>query len=171
MLYLIYFLATILVFAFQTSVLPKLLHSETLPDLVLICAFYFGLKMKDQSGVVMATSIGFFQDCLSGGIFGINTLSKGLAGMLAAFLKGFVIINNVLSLGVCITIISVLDGIVFCLITSLFTKIEVVQDSLFYSLPTFIFMNFISAMVLFLIIKKIENRFSKKPKSTITFNT
>ncbi len=170
MLYLIYFLAIILVFAFQTSALPNLLPSETLPDLALLCAFYFGLKMKEQSGVALATFIGFLQDCLSGGIFGINTLSKGLAGFLAAFLRSFVPINNVLPLVFCITIVSVLDGIIFYLITSLFTKQEVVQDSIFYSLPTFIVMNLISAAILFSSIKKLDYRFRKRTASTFTFN-
>ena len=170
MLYLIYFFSIILVFAFQTSALPKILPSDTLPDLALLCAFYFGLKMKEQSGVALATLIGFFQDCLSGGILGINTLSKGITGFLAAFLKYIIPMNNVFPLGVCITIVSLLDGIIFYLITSLFAKREIVQDSLFHSLPTFIFMNLISASILFPIINKLSRKFGEKPQSTFTFD-
>ena len=165
MLYLINFLAIVLVFAFQTSALPKLLPSNTLPDLILICAFYFGLKMKEQAGITLATLIGLFQDCLSGGIFGINTLSKGIAGFLGAFFKKFIPTNNIFSLGICIIIISVLDGFIFYLVTSLFAKQEVLQDSFFNSLLIFIFMNLIWATILFSFIKKLNNKFGKRAES------
>ncbi len=170
MLYFVYFFSIILVFAFQTSVLPKILSSNTLPDLALICAFYFGLKMKEQSGVFLATFIGFVQDCLSGGIFGINTLSKGITGFLAAFLRGFIPMNNAFPLGICITLVSILDGILFYLLSALFAKHEIIQVSLFHSLPIFIFMNLISASILFPIISKLENLFSKKSQSTINLS-
>jgi rod shape-determining protein MreD len=168
--YLSYIIFFIIIFAFQTSALHSLIPGETMPDLALLSAFYFGLKMKDHSGVFTATFIGFIQDCLSGGILGINTLSKGLTGFFTTFLKGFIPMGNILPIGICIAIVSVSDGILFYLITSLFTKNDISFDSLFRSLPVFIFLNLLSAPFLFSIIRKLDGPLGKKPQTTISLN-
>ena len=45
------------------------------PDLILIVAVYSGIRLKKNRGIWLAALVGFFQDCLSGGLLGVNFLS------------------------------------------------------------------------------------------------
>ena len=42
----------------------------------------------------MSVLVGFIQDCLSGGLLGVNTLSKGLVGIFFSALKDKIIVEG-----------------------------------------------------------------------------
>lgn len=50
------------------------------PDLVLVVVFLIGLKMGEMNGLLMGLIMGFMMDLFSGGIVGINLLTKPFVG-------------------------------------------------------------------------------------------
>ena len=87
MTYLILGFVLFFLFSVQTTLLGMFSLSGVTPDLILIVAVYCGIHSKKNGGIWLAVLVGFFQDCLSGGLLGVNSLSKGLAGLFFCSLK------------------------------------------------------------------------------------
>ena len=87
MIYTIISLFFILLFSLQTTLLKSFSFSGVTPDLILIVVVYCGINFTKNSGMGLSVLVGFVQDCLSGGLLGVNTLSKGLVGIFFSTLK------------------------------------------------------------------------------------
>ena len=80
MYYIAQILIVILLFSIQTTWLGMFSIGGVIPDLALIwvvfCAVHYSRTIGIGSGIV----IGILQDSLSGGLLGVNTLSKSFIG-------------------------------------------------------------------------------------------
>ncbi|MBI4390020.1 MAG: rod shape-determining protein MreD [Nitrospinae bacterium] len=116
------FLAT--VFSIQTTFLDLFPLGGTLPDLGLIVAVYCGIHGRGDAGIGMGCFIGFVQDCLSGRLLGVNTLSKGLTGFFFATLKNKIVVEGFIPLCFFLALASLFDGVIFYLAWNLLLKGE-----------------------------------------------
>ena len=110
MTYLIFVLVLFFLFSIQTTLLGMFSLAGIVPDLILIVAVYCGIHSKKNSGIWLAVLIGFFQDCLSGGLLGVNSLSKGLAGLFFCSLKDKIIVEGTVPISFFIFVTSLVDG-------------------------------------------------------------
>mgnify|MGYP003977952593 FL=1 len=106
MIYLIFAIPLVILFSIQTTFLRIFFPENVAPDLILIVAVYFGIHLKKNNGILLAALIGFFQDCLSGGVLGVNFLSKGLAGLFFCVIKDKIIVQGFIPIGFFIFITS-----------------------------------------------------------------
>ena len=85
------------------------------PDLGFIAACLIGFRKGEMDGLVMGFLIGMLMDLFSGGVEGINMLSKSLAGWISGHAgKTFLDIKLVSALGI-VTGLSVLLGLLIYL--------------------------------------------------------
>ena len=68
----------------QTTLMDYISIQGIKPDLAFLVVFLIGLKMGEMDGLLMGLSIGFMMDLFSGGILGINLLTKPLVGWISA---------------------------------------------------------------------------------------
>ncbi len=74
-------LVVLIAIVFQTTVAEYFLETVgAKPDLLLVLAFVLGLMRGKRGGATLGCLLGFLQDIMSGGLLGINALSKGLIG-------------------------------------------------------------------------------------------
>lgn len=64
----------------QSSFLPEEIFFGCVPDFVLLSVVLVAMRAGGTTMMLWAVAAGLFQDVLSGGIIGMNTLSKPLAG-------------------------------------------------------------------------------------------
>ncbi len=81
MIHLVLIITLVFLLSMQTTFLRVIFPGNVDPDLLLIVAIYSGIHLKRTSGIWLAALMGFLQDCLSGGLLGVNFLSKGLVGL------------------------------------------------------------------------------------------
>lgn len=74
-------------YVLQTAILPLLAIHGASPDLLLLFAVSFGFLRGQRLGVLAGFSAGLFMDLASGTFFGMNTLMKMLAGLVAGMLS------------------------------------------------------------------------------------
>lgn len=115
MTYLIFALVLILLFSIQTTFLAMFSLWGITPDLILIVVVYCGIHLKKNGGIWSAVLAGFFQDSLSGGLLGVNTLSKGLAGLFFSTLKEKIIVEGIVPVSFFIFATSLVDGMIYFL--------------------------------------------------------
>ena len=80
-------LIVIFLFSAQTTWLELFSFGGVTPDLALVWVVYCGVRYSRTVGVGAGVFIGLVQDSLSGGLLGVNTLSKGLIGYFFSTLK------------------------------------------------------------------------------------
>ncbi|MCX7781062.1 MAG: rod shape-determining protein MreD [Negativicutes bacterium] len=73
----------IVTLALQSALLPVFAFNGIKPDLLLIITVSAGLLYGKEHGVGVGFFAGLVQDLAAGGIFGLNTLTKILIGLLA----------------------------------------------------------------------------------------
>jgi len=113
--YLILGLVLFFLFSLQTTLLGIFSLAGVTPDLILIVAVYCGIHSKQNGGIWLAVLIGFFQDCLSGDLLGVNSLSKGLAGLFFCALKDKIIVEGAIPICFFIFVTSLMDGMIYFL--------------------------------------------------------
>lgn len=87
----------ILIVAIQATWLAALhLPVKLIPDLVLILVVSFGLLRGPDQGLFFGLLAGFFLDLISGGIIGIQALSKMALGFSAGFMEKTIFKDNLL---------------------------------------------------------------------------
>ena len=79
---LMWFIIMLVMVSLQSTVIPVLAIEGVRPDLVLVAVVSAALSGGRETGVLCGTFGGILQDLLSGGAFGVNTLSKMLVGLL-----------------------------------------------------------------------------------------
>ncbi len=81
-------IVVILAVAIQATLLAALhLPGQIIPDLVLILVVSFGLLRGSDQGLFFGLFAGFFLDLLSGGIIGVQALSKMILGFASGFME------------------------------------------------------------------------------------
>ena len=116
MTYLVLIFALVfLLLSIQTTFIRVIFPGNVVPDLILIAAVYSGIYLKKSRGIWLAALVGFFQDCLSGGLLGVNFLSKGLAGLFFCVIKDKIIVQGIIPIGFFIFATSLVDGMIYFL--------------------------------------------------------
>ena len=154
MTYLIFALVLIFLFSVQTTLLGMFSLPGVTPDLILIVAIYCGIHSKKNSGIWLVVLIGFFQDCLSGGLLGVNSLSKGLAGLFFYSLKGKIIVEGAIPISFFMFVTSLVDGMIYFLAMTSLLGGQVEGGFFFSSLILFGIYNAVVAPFLFYLFDK-----------------
>jgi len=169
-IHLIITLAVVFLLSMQITFLAILFPGSVAPDLILIAAVYCGIHLKGNTGIWLALLFGFFQDCLSGGLLGVNSLSKGLAGLFFCFIKGKIIVKGVIPISFFIFATSLMDGIIYFLSMSSLLGGLVKGNFLFASIILFGVCNSVIAPFLFYMLDKVR-KWSHRKFSTHAFES
>ena len=139
----------VLLFSIQTTLLELFSLGGIVPDLALVFVVYCGIHFKKNGGARMGIVVGFFQDSLSGSLFGVNTLSKGLAGLFFSALKDKIIVEGILPISYFLFAASLIDGMIYFIATTSLMGAQIEIDSLFYQIAFFGIYNAVAGLFLF----------------------
>ena len=139
----------VLLFSIQTTLLELLSLGGVTPDPVLIFVIYCGIHFQKNNGLKMGILVGFIQDSLSGGLLGINTLSKGLIGLFFSALKDKIIVEGVLPIIYFLFVASLIDGTIYFVTTTSLMGTQIKVDSFFYRIVFFGIYNAVIGLFLF----------------------
>jgi rod shape-determining protein MreD len=159
MLLLTYFLFITLLFALQTTVLDMISIFGVTPDLALIFAIFCGMNLPGTGGALMGTLLGFIQDCLSGDLLGVNTLSKGLICFFISSLKDKIILENFIPISLFMAVAAFFDGMIYYMVTAMLLKGEGYKEFLYSTLPLYIVYNAVAGPAMFAFLKFNKRRF------------
>ena len=159
---LVFFLLSI-----QTTFLRVVFPGDIVPDLILIVAVYSGMNLKKNRGIWVAALIGFLQDCLSGGLLGVNFLSKGLVGLFFCSIKDKIIVKGIIPIGFFMFVTSLVDGMIYFVSMISLMGGHFKGNFLFSSLILFGFCNAVIAPFLFYIFDKVRQWLHRKFPSQI----
>jgi rod shape-determining protein MreD len=157
MYYLAQLLIVIILFAIQTTWLGMFSIGGVDPDLALIWVVYCGVHCSRSMGIGSGVVTGILQDSLSGGLLGVNTLSKSFIGFFFAALKDKFYVEGVIPVAFFIVASSLFDGLVFYLSMNTVLKGEVASSFLYQSLPAYSIYNGIVGPILFLLLDQLNN--------------
>jgi rod shape-determining protein MreD len=166
MLFINYFCLFVLIFSVQTALLPLLSFNDVTPSLVLIFAVYCAINFRESRGIWMCFLIGLVQDCLSGGLLGINTLSKSLIAYFLYKIRDKVVIDGAIPVGVFIIFASLFDGIIYYIFSIMLLNAEVASGIMFPYLPLFAIGNTLVAPIMFYVLKRNQKWFYGKDSSS-----
>ena len=170
MTYLIFATTLVLLLSIQTTFLRVFFSENVAPDLILIVAVYFGIHLKKNNGILVAALVGFFQDCLSGGVLGVNFLSKGLAGLFFCVIRDKIIVQGIIPIGFFMFVTSLVDGLIYFLSMTSLLRGHVEGDFIFSSLIIFGIFNAVVAPFLFYVFDKGKEWLNRKfPSQLLEF--
>jgi len=149
MFFLTQFLILVVLFSAQTTFLENFSIAGVTPDLALIFVVFCGIHFKGNRGIGMGFTVGLIQDCLSGGLLGVNTLSKSLISFFFSTLKDKLMVEGLFPIFLFLITASLLDGIIFYLVLVTLFKGAVPGSFLFSSLPIYAIYNGCVGPVLF----------------------
>ncbi len=149
MLFFILIAYLITLFAIQTTWLDLFSFAGVTPDLALIFVVYCGINLQKNAGVGMGLAVGFIQDCLSGGLLGVNTLSKSLIGFFFSTLKDKIIVEGVIPVVFFLVTSSLFDGFVYYAVLVTLLNGEVSPEFLFPHFFVYFVYNALAGLVLF----------------------
>ena len=154
MIFCVFFLVVIGLFSVQITFLEIFSLWGTTPDLALIFAIYCGVHFQRNGGIGAGIIIGFVQDCLSGGLLGINTLSKGLAGLFFSVLKDKIVVEGFIPISFFLFIASLLDVMIYFVISTSLTAAQVKEGILLLRMFAFGIYNSAAGLLLFYLLDK-----------------
>ena len=156
MYYFAQILIVLILFSIQTTWLGMFSIGGVVPDLALIwvvyCAVHFSRTMGIGSGVIT----GILQDSLSGGLWGVNTLSKSFIALFFSALKDKFYVEGIIPVAFFLILSSLFDGLVFYLSMNTVLGGEVATSFLYQSLPAYSLYNGIVGPVLFFALNHLE---------------
>ena len=162
MIYLIFTSVLVLLLSIQTTFLAIFFPGNVVPDLILIAAVYLGIHLKKSRGIWLAVLVGFFQDCLSGGLLGVNFLSKGLAGLFFCVIKDKIIVQGIIPIGFFIFATSLVDGMIYFVSMTSLLGGQIKGNFLFSSIILFGVCNAVIAPFLFYMFDKARQWLHRK---------
>ena len=154
MIFCVFLLVVIGLFSVQTTFLEIFSLGGVAPDLALIFVVYCGVHFQRNGGIGAGIIVGFVQDCLSGGLLGINTLSKGLAGLFFSVLKDKIVVEGFVPISFFIFTVSLLDGMAYFIILSSLTTAQVKEGVLLFHMFVFGIYNSAAGLLLFYLLDK-----------------
>jgi rod shape-determining protein MreD len=162
MYYFVQILIVIILFSIQTTWLEKFSIGGVIPDLALIWVVYCGVHYSRTMGIGSGVVMGILQDSLSGGLLGLNTLSKSFIGFFFAALKDKFFVEGVVPIAFFLVASSLFDGLVFYFSINTVLKGEVAPSFLYQSLPAYSIYNGVVGPILFLLFDKFNNWLKSK---------
>jgi rod shape-determining protein MreD len=157
MYYFYQILIVIILFSIQTTWLGMFSIGGVIPDLALIWVVYCGVHYSRTMGIGSGIVMGILQDSLSGGLLGLNTLSKSFIGFFFAALKDKFFVEGVVPIAFFLVASSLFDGLVFYFSMNTVLKGEVASSFLYQSLPAYSIYNAIVGPILFLLFNQFNN--------------
>ena len=154
MIFCVFFLVVIGLFSVQITFLEIFSLGGVTPDLALIFAIYCGVHFQRNGGIGAGIIIGFVQDCLSGGLLGINTLSKGLAGLFFSVLKDKIVVEGFIPISFFLFTASLLDGMIYFIVLLSLTAAQVKAGILLFQMFVFGIYNSAAGLLLFYLLDK-----------------
>jgi len=161
-IYLIFTSVLVLLLSIQTTFLAIFFPGNVVPDLILIAAVYSGIHFKKNRGIWLAALIGFFQDCLSGGVLGVNFLSKGLVGLFFCVIKDKIIVQGIIPIGFFMFATSLVDGMIYFVSMTSLLGGQIKGNFLFSSIILFGVYNAVIAPFLFYMFDQARQRLHRK---------
>jgi len=152
----------ILLLSSQTTWLQLFSFLDVTPDLVLIWVVYCGVRYSRTAGIGAGIFMGLVQDSLSGGLLGVNTLSKGLIGCFFSVLKNKFYVEGMVPIGIFLVFSSIFDGLIFYFSMATILKGEVALRFLYQSLPVFSIFNALVGPLMFFVLDKINGSLQSK---------
>ena len=157
MYYFAQILIVIVLFSIQTTFLGVFAIGGVVPDLALIWVVYCGINFPKNISIGSGMLTGLLQDSLSGGLLGVNTLSKTFIGLLFSALKEKIFVEKVIPIAFFLVLSSIFDGIVFYFSMNTVLQGEVSSRFLYQSLPIYSFYNGITGPFLFSALNRFQN--------------
>ena len=145
-----------ILFSIQTTWLELFSLGGVVPDLALIWVVYCGVRFSKNIGIGAGMVTGILQDSLSGGLLGVNTLSKSFIGLFFSALKDKIFVEGVVPVSFFLILSSLFDGLVFYLSMNTVLGGEVATSFLYQSLPAYSLYNGIVGPVLFFALNHLE---------------
>lgn len=110
-----YILALAALILLQGIGLENLAVAGVKPDLALIAVYFIGLLGGEVRGTLVGMILGYLMDLLSGGVWAIQLLAKGIVGFVSGILgKTLVNVTTAFTVGIVI-LCSMAQGILFLL--------------------------------------------------------
>ena len=162
MTYLVLIIALFFLLSIQTTFLRVVFPGNVVPDLILIVAVYSGIHLEKSRGIWLAALIGFFQDCLSGGLLGGNFLSKGLVGLFFCFIKDKIIVQGIIPVGFFMFATSLVDGMIYFVSMTSLLGGQIKGNFLFSSIILFGVCNAVIAPFMFYMFDKARQWLHRK---------
>ena len=162
MTYLVLIIALFFLLSIQTTFLRVIFPGNVVPDLILIVAVYSGIHLKKSRGIWLAALIGFFQDCLSGGLLGVNFLSKGLVGLFFCVIKDKIIVQGIIPIGFFMFVTSLVDGMIYFVSMTSLLGGQIKGNFLFSSIILFGVCNAVIAPFMFYMFDKARQWLHRK---------
>ena len=150
----VFLLVVIGLLSVQTTLLDIFSLGGVTPDLALIFVVYCGVHFQRNGGIGAGVIIGLVQDCLSGGLLGINTLSKGLAGLFFSVLKDKIVVEGFIPISFFLFIASLLDVMIYFVISTSLTAAQVKEGILLLRMFAFGIYNSAAGLLLFYLLDK-----------------
>ena len=154
MIFCVFLLVMVGLLSVQTTLLGIFSLGGVTPDLALIFVVYCGVHFQRNGGIGAGVIIGFVQDCLSGGLLGINTLSKGLAGLFFSVLKDKIVVEGFIPISFFLFIASLLDVMIYFVISTSLTAAQVKEGILLLRMFAFGIYNSAAGLLLFYLLDK-----------------
>jgi rod shape-determining protein MreD len=149
-------LIAIFLFSAQTTWLELFSFGGVTPDLILVWVVYCGVRYSRSSAIGGGIALGLVQDSLSGGLLGVNTLSKSLIAYFFSTLKNKFYVEGMVPIGIFLIVSSVFDGLVFYFSMGTILKGEVASSFLYQSLPVYSIYNALIGPFMFVVLDKID---------------
>ncbi|MDP6809018.1 MAG: rod shape-determining protein MreD [Desulfobacterales bacterium] len=154
MIFCIFLLVVIVLLLVQTTILEIFSLGGVTPDLALIFVVYCGVHFQRSGGIGAGVIVGFVQDCLSGGLLGINTLSKGLAGLFFSVLKDKIVVEGFIPISFFLFSASLVDGMIYFIVSSSLTAAQIKEGLLLFHMFVFGIYNSAVGLLLFYLLDK-----------------
>ena len=152
----------IILFSIQTTWLSLFSVGGVVPDLALIWVVYCGVRFSKNIGIGSGIATGILQDSLSGGLLGVNTLSKSFIGLFFSALKDKIFVEGVIPVAFFLIVSSLFDGLVFYFSMNTVLQGEISSSFLYKLLPVYSFYNGVVGPVFFLVLNRFQNWLESK---------
>ena len=162
MYYFTQLLIVIILLSIQTTLLGMFSIGGVVPDLALIWVVYCGVHCSRTMGIGSGIVMGILQDSLSGGLLGLNTLSKSFIAFFFGVLRDKFFVEGVVPVAFFLVASSLFDGLVFYFSINTVLKGEVAPSFLYQSLPAYSIYNGVVGPILFLLFDKFNNWLKSK---------
>ena len=162
MYYFAQILIVVILFSIQTTWLEMFSVGGVIPDLALIWVVYCCVHCSRAMGIGSGIVMGILQDSLSGGLLGVNTLSKSFIGFFFATLKDKFYVEGVIPIAFFLILSSLFDGLVFYFSMNTVLKGEVASSFLYQSLPVYSIYNGLVGPIIFLVLNWLNNWLKSK---------
>ncbi|MFQ5482176.1 MAG: rod shape-determining protein MreD [Nitrospinaceae bacterium] len=152
-------------FAIQTSLLDWIAVNGVTPDLVLICVVFGALHLPEDRGLWLGFGLGLVQDCLSGGLLGVNTLSKSLIAFFLVQIKGNIRVEGFLPVCLFLLAASFFDGMVYFITVQMLFKTSIAAGYFLGQIAVYSVYNSLMGPPMFILLERNRRWLTQKMQS------